>query len=303
MEHKKIYIVLASVLAFACVVVTAVLVSVNRRNYIPYSAVEDMVELLSDANIDISPSIISTKHQKGNVYICGSDEYDSTVVRLLSDGDIRSVYGTPDGEIIVLDDGSLFEFGGNFSFRYSADGKKKELPDVRTLEDISGGMNDRERQKLEKTVTGFLEKGDKEFKLSGQISVRIVVEKICQYNGKTYVVCSRTIDGAEITDNTVVCTYEDGNVTDVEGVWCFFTEGKSYSAQLSDILSILFNIRKEITATPNDRAKIISVGMCYSLYYYGNGNKFCVIPCWQIKTESNGEFIFNALDSTLYTKR
>jgi len=48
---------------------------------------------------------------------------------------------------------------------------------------------------------------------------------------------------------------------------------------------------------------IKSVSLSYSLYFYGSREEFCLIPCWQVVTDNMGDFIYNAIDSTLYTNK
>ena len=110
MEHKRIIIILTAILSAACAIIAFVLFSVSRKNnYLPDTAVEDTVKLLADAGIDIDRDVISTKRQNGNVYICETDNYNSSVAELISGDEVRTTYETPDGEIIVMRGGELFE--------------------------------------------------------------------------------------------------------------------------------------------------------------------------------------------------
>ncbi|MGN1410557.1 MAG: hypothetical protein ACI4XJ_10345, partial [Eubacteriales bacterium] len=104
-----------------------------------------------------------------------------------------------------------------------------------------------------------------------------------------------------INDNAVLCVIEGGEVIEALGTWCFLTLGEAYSAQLCDIINILFNVKKEIGAK-EDEVRVEAVGLCYSLYTYGDDGNFCLIPCWKVITDNAGEFIYNAINSTIYTK-
>ena len=297
-------IILASVLLAACIIVTAILVSVNiKKNSLPDTAVDDIIALLEDSGIDIDRELIPKNTRTGKVYIFGTDDYGVTVSSLLTGESVKSRYAVPGGEIITTDGGKLLELGDDFSFRYSSDGAKKDTPDTDSLEDVSGTISDAYRKKIVSEAVGFLDSGSADFDLSGKITALTEVVKICSNGGKYYAVCSRKIDGVEVADNVAVCTLEDGQVTYAEGRWCFLSGGEEYSAQLSDILNILFNVSSEIKPEEGRRARITSVGMCYSLYYYGGGEKFCLIPCRQITTENDGDYIFSSLDGTLYTKK
>ena len=132
--------------------------------------------------------------------------------------------------------------------------------------------------------------------------------------GIDYVLCSRTTEGVEITGNLVLCTVENEKVIAAYGTWCFFTPGTSYSAQLTDVLNILFNVKKDLGTSPlsassasgdepeRNPVTIEAIKSCYSLYFFGEERNFCLIPCWQITTDTRGDLIYNAINGTLYTK-
>ena len=97
------------------------------------------------------------------------------------------------------------------------------------------------------------------------------------------------------------------------GTWCFPTAAESYSAPLIDTLNILFNMKREIGTAP-EPVTVEAVTLCYSLYFLGDrsgrdGSEegsgregFCLIPCWQVVTDTMGSYLFNAMDGTFYTK-
>ena len=60
-------------------------------------------------------------------------------------------------------------------------------------------------------------------------------------------------------------------------------------------------MKKEIgpSKTP---VEVKSVTLCYSLWFRADGEGFCLIPCWQIATDTMGSFLFNALDGSFYTR-
>lgn len=302
MESKRITAALACILAAACVIVTVILVSVNRKiNYLPESAVADIVAVLEAEDIRISPELIDTKREKRDVYVFSFEEYGDTVARRLGGNNISSKFTTPSGEIIQTDDGQLLEFGDGFYFRYSRDGERHIFP---LTEQLSAGtqISPSLKKEISDAAVKFLDSGSRDQSFGSQMSIVTSVDAVCEYDGVYYAVCSRTIDGVRITDNTVVCAYSGGAVSDAEGVWCFFVEAEPYSAQLIDHLNILFNVKRDMPRTGDGQITITSISLCYSLYYYGDGDDFCLIPCWQVTTDTAGELIYNALDGTLYTK-
>lgn len=301
MEGKKITAVLAGILAAACLIVTIVLVSVNSKTkYLPVTAVDDLVDVLDAAGIGIDPDIIETKRERGDVFVFDSADYYDTVAGLLCKESVSETFATPDGNLLLFENGAILEFGADFSFRYSKDGKKHSVPDREYMTEATLDPTGEYKDAAEEAVK-FLNSGSRSFAQSENISIITNADIVFGDGEKYYVECSRTLDGVAITDNTVVCTYCDGEVIAAEGKWCFFTSGESYSAQLTDHLNILFNARNDIIIPERKKVNITSVEKCYSLYYYGDGEDFCLIPCWQISTDIAGDYIYSALDGTIYT--
>lgn len=303
MESKRITAALACVLAAACLIVTVILVSVNRKiNYLPNSSVNDIVSVLEKNNIIVSPDIIETKRVRGDVFVFDSDEYSETVVRALGGQDSFERFATPTGEIFLLENGQLFEFGKDFYFRYSGDGKKYEFPTEGTLIYPSAYVSS-ETDKIIDAAVKFLDSGSRRFAKNEKISIVTSVDMIYESDGLYYSVCTRMIDGIPITGNTVTCAYSGEEIIGADGAWCFFTEAESHSAQLTDHLNILFNAGKDISHEENEKTEIMSITMCYSIYYYGDGEGFCLIPCWQVTTDTQEKLVYNALDGTLCTNK
>jgi len=305
MQHRQINLFLIVLLGAVCVFMTFNLIILYRNSaYLPDEAADSIVSILASDNIRISPSIIPTKRERGTVYVCSSEDYSRTVAQLLGNSRVKYEYIIPDGSIFVLENNTRLDFGSDFSFRFSLDGSESALYDVNEIFDLAEETNAQIRGEIENTVVDFLDSGSRKFD-TANISIVTVVESVVERGGIYYALCSRTIDGVTVTGNRAVCTVSDGKVTAAEGTWSFLTPGQSYTAQLSDLFNILFNVRKEICAVSGDSEKTVtieSVEQCYSIYYYGEKEDFCLIPCWQISTDTCGTFIYNALDSTLYTK-
>lgn len=305
MEHKRIVPVIAVILALSCLILSMIFFLLNRRiNYLPDSSVDSLVEILSKENIIISREEISTKTEESTVYLCATENYEDNIAGLLSDSHSTEVYAVPGGQILLMEDGSTFRFGENFSFEYHRDGEASEVPNLLDGTYFSGHLNETKYAEIAKVATDFLDRGSRGFKTDGQMTVLTEADRISEKDGKYYVFCTRSIDGMEITENTVLCTVENGEVTEAFGSWCFLTLGESYSAQLSDILNILFNVKKVISAAkPKEQTVTITdIEKCYALYFFGEKDEFCLIPCCKIVTDSMGEYIYNGIDGTLYTK-
>ena len=305
MEHKRIVPVLALILAMSCLILgTTFLFLNNRINYLPESSIDSLVSIMAKENIMIARETIPTKVEESTVYLCASENYEKTIAGLLSASSAEAAYVIPGGKIILMKDGSTFRFGDNFSFEYHKDGGTGEVPNLLDGTYFTGHLNETKYAEIAAVATEFLDKGSRSFKTDEKMTVLTQADRISEKDGKYYVFCTRSIDGMEITESTVLCTVENGEVTEAFGSWCFLTLGESYSAQLSDILNILFNVKKEIsTATEKDQTvSITAIEKCYALYFFGEKDEFCLIPCCKIVTDSMGEYIYNSIDGTLYTR-
>ena len=104
----------------------------------------------------------------------------------------------------------------------------------------------------------------------------------------------------------MICLVENGIVMEAVGKWCFMHFGESYMTQLSDVTNILFMMKRTLVGRPRPGpggyCRILGLERCYSLYFLAEGDGFCLIPCWRIETDTMGEFVYSALDGTLYTK-
>jgi len=153
-----------------------------------------------------------------------------------------------------------------------------------------------------------MDQGNREFEASDKIHIETVVDNVWENSGLYYALCTRTIDGIDITGNLVICVVSGDKVVEAYGNWCFLTLGESYSSQLSDMLNILFNVKNEISAAAGDvgdaeKVTIESIDLCYSLYFYGSEGNFCLMPCWKVVTDLYGNFIYNAINGELYTNK
>ena len=312
MEHKRIIPVLICILAAACVVLGLILASVSSGiSTIPESAVENMIAILEKDGIFVDRELISAHRISGTVYVCDSPEYNRTVAERLSGTGVLSSYIIPDGEVMMMAEGARFEFGSSFTFRYFKNGMPAETPGMFELTDMQTQISENKRQDIKETVIRFLDRGSGEFE---DLNVVTYVDSVWEKAGKYYALCSRSMDGIEIAGNLVLCAVEGDEVTEAYGTWCFLTPARTYSAQLSDLINILFNVKKQLAgrtaetdesgeALLPDPVTITDIVLCYSLYFYGEGESFCLIPCWQIVTDTAGEMIYNAIDSTLYTMK
>lgn len=308
MQHKHINPFLIILLAAACVFMAVNLIVMRYSTaHIPDSAVQDVVSILAEDHIRIDPALITTQQANGTVYVCDSVNYNETVARLLSQSEAEAAYVIPDGEILIMENGARLEFGQSFSFLYDKNGEGSKVPDYFDPSLSSSPVNEEKRMEISAIAAAFLDSGSGEFDSSANISIVTSAETVWENAGLYYAYCSRSIDGIPITENHALCVISGGEVVKAYGSWSFLTLGESYFTQLSDLINILFHVRSDIAAVAESKASdrpvvtIESVNRCYALYFYGDSEDFCLIPCWQVVTDCMGEFIYNAIDATLYT--
>jgi len=275
--------------------------------YLPEESLDDLCAVLKEDDILVDRASLPLKREKGTIYVCDSEDYSAKVAIQLGESNIKYRFATPEGELIFLHNDALCEFYSGFSFRYYADRNATYTDGDFNIDDTADMdlLEEERAAEVRRVVTAFLERGSSGFDQQDKLDIVTEIARVYEKEGVYYAECVRTIDGLDITGNRVVCVVKDGKVAEALGTWCFLTLGESYSAQLTDILNILFSVKKEIdrirTSEGICQVKVESVGRCYTLHYLGDDDGFCFIPCWQIATDIHGEFIYNAVDGTLYT--
>ena len=309
MESRRVTVPLAVILAVSCLILGFVLAQIRREgDALPDSAVNDLISSLKDAGITADPSLVSGKRETAAVYVLDSEDYALTAASLLSGSVPEKTYAVPDGRIFLMENGARLDFGDDFSFRYSRSGERVE--DTRVFDPAPPEiMLGEERQAaVNRIVSDFLDAGSSAFSAAGGrgVDVRCLTDAVWENEGVQYALCSRTVDGARISANRVICAIRDDRVTEAWGTWYFLTAAESYSAPLIDTMNILFNMKKQIGTAPQP-VRVEAVTLCYSLYFLGDrgdpGGRggFCLIPCWQVVTDTMGSYLFNAMDGAFYT--
>ncbi len=308
MERRKIIPMLFAVLAVAALFLGVYFLVMYRDiYYLPEEGLSDLCDILEDDGIFVNLETIPLKRETGSIYVCDSEGYNAKVALQLGGSNIKYQFATPGGELILLHNDALCEFTSGFSFRYRANGDISYTDGTFEKNSTQGMelLTDDETESVRETVTAFLELGSSGFEQQDRLDIVTEISSVYRQGEIYYVECVRTIDGLEIAGNRVVCVVDNGVVAEALGTWCFLTLGESYYAQLTDIFNILFNVKKEIDRireTEERRwVRVEAVKRCYTLHYLGDGGGFCFIPCWQIVTDIYGEFIYNAVDGTLYT--
>ncbi len=303
MRHNRLVACLSCILAVACIVLAVTLISIHQKSgRLPESSVDDIVKILAAADIQIDREIISTKIASGRVYVCDPEEYNNNAAEALGGEKVFASYTVPGGEIVVLMSGARFEFYENFEFRYSLDEEKKNLLDDFNLADANQIINSSAVTHIGEIVCDFLERGNRDDSGANHAEIVTKVNGIWELDGKHYALCSRNIGGIPMAGNTMLCLVEGGVVTQASGTWCFLEVGESYSAQLMDHINILFNVKKEIAGLEHDGKVVVrAIQPCYTVYQIED--YFCLIPCWQVETDTFAKFVFNAINGVLVTKK
>ena len=303
MKSRRVILILILVLALSCLILGVILGGILREgNTLPDSAVDDILDLLRESGITADRSLVSGRRETAPVYVLGSGDYESTVASLLSESVPAKTYDVPEGMILLMENGARVDFGEDFSFRYSRGGERVDAYRAADLSPSGVPLSGERKAAVEAIVTEFLESGSRSFESGGErVDIRCEVDAVWEAEGVQYAMCSRSIDGIRIAANRVICALDGDTVGEAWGTWYFLTPAESYSAQLSDTLNILFNMKKEIGAARTP-VTVKAVTLCYSLWFRGDGEGFCLIPCWQIATDTMGSFLFNALDGSFYTR-
>ena len=184
MNTKRIMLFLSAALAAAIAVVGVLFWSVGRsRDYLPESAVDDIVKVLAESDIRIDPSLVSARRRTAEVYVCNSGDYNHTVAALLADSPVKDAYVVPDGEILVMENGARVEFGSDFSFRYRADGGEiGEIP-APDYTKQPAELSEAGRARLEEAATAFLDRGSRAFANAGRLAAVTTVEALWTRDG------------------------------------------------------------------------------------------------------------------------
>lgn len=310
MQRTKVMVTLSGIIAAACLILAFYIVKLNRElNRLPDSAVNDLLTVLEEAQIEVDPDLIQTERERGTVYLYNSANYNHAVAEMLGGGKVEVSYEIPEGELILTEGGARVEFGENFSFRYDRDTATYERELERTEiaenpQDLLGRVTGTKVNEVTAAVQAFLDAGSRDFVSQNALGVQTQITYVWETGGVCYARCLRTIDGVEVADHSVICRVEEGQVTHARGTWCFLTEGKAYSAQLTDTVNILFNVKKEIGTDFGGEipVRILAIEPCYTLSFYGEEGDFCLIPCKRITTDTLGDYIYNAINGKLAAK-
>lgn len=313
MRQKKIMMVLLAVLCLSVGILGINLLVLYQNVYhIPDAAVEDLCRILAEDKILLKEYLVPRKRQDALIYVSDNSDYEENSARLLTGSEIRQSYVIPEGQLFLHYNGDITEFSSDFVFHYRSAllESEREIGHYDAAADQYAVFTEAMQPLPEDgdaamTAIAFLDKQDESLKRTVQI--RTVIDSVwCDSDGRAYVKCLRQIDGAQITENAVICLVENGVVTEAVGKWCFMHFGESYMTQLSDVTNILFMMKRTLAGTdrpgPGGYCRILGLERCYSLYFLAGNGGFCLIPSWRIETDTMGEFVYSALDGTLYTK-
>jgi len=309
MQRRKIIPVLFLVLIAAAIFLGVYFFVMYRSiNYLPEEALHDLCGILEDSDISLNKEIVPLKKETGTVFVCDSKDYSARTAEQLGENEIQYRFAVPEGEIIVLQNGARCEFKSGFRFRYCEDYSKGILDESWDDTQLSSMrlLSGHEIKEVREAAIAFLEKGSRDFNKETKLNIATETRNCYEKDGIYYLECFRSVDGAEIAGNKVLCLVRDGTVIEAEGVWCFLTLGDTYYSQLTDILNILFSVKKEIEEFRESedvgRVTIQSIERCEILYYADGNVGLCFLPCWKIETDVCGTFLFNAIDGSLFTE-
>lgn len=301
MKHNKLIVVLIVILLASVLTVFGILFSMKARtDYIPENSVETIVSILEQSGVDIDPAVIPRARGKSAVYVFSSEDYCKNVASSLGGAEVSADYITPDGEIVTLSNGARTDFGSSFSFHFYRDGITDSGLFSLTPTDDEAQVSEETEERVRWIVSEFLSSGST-FDTSS-VNVSVSVDRIWAVGDVLFAICTRTIGTVEITGNSVICAVRGSQVAEAYGTWCFLTTAKIHYVNTCDIPDILFRFRSEADEN-SSLVSIERIDMCYSFYFYGDSEDFCLIPCRKLVTDCMGEYIYNAIDGSLYTKK
>ncbi len=309
MERQRIYPVLLIVLLAAAVFLGGYFLMIYRDiNYLPKEGLDNLWELMKADHIFFDRDIVPMKKESGSIYVSAPKEYGSQISVLLGESEVKYGFTVPEGEIILLNNGALFEFKSDFYFHYQSDRNRSCTTGIADESFFSQmtPLSPEDAKEEVRAAKAFLEQGSRGFDMKEKLNLATEVTRCFEEEGILYVECVRTMDGAAMTENRAVCVVRDGDVVEAAGTWCFLTPGESHVSQLTDIFNILFSVKKEIGGIRESEeigdVTILDIDSCYTLYNLSDNGGICFVPCWKIVTDVCGDFVFNAVDGSLCTE-
>ena len=308
MGWTKMKLALVVVLVVSNLILCGGILSLYRSaEYIPEESRDRIVQILAEDGITLQPTAVDWKKQDLLIYegSLGENYYTETAERLSRSAASRS-FTTPTGYIMTMENGDRLVFYGGFGVRY----ERADSPQIPTLQELDRDslreLTTGQRRFLEKIVAAFLKDAEETETESKSVRISIATE-FCgeDANGIQYCVVRQMLRETPLTTSSSLIAVFDGVVIGMSGEWCFARPETKYSAQLSDQLHILYNIRNMIALeeeNPLENREITSLSLGYVSYFRADSDQYYLIPAWNAEFASGTKYTINAVDDSLYTE-
>lgn len=269
----------------------------DKRTVVSDEFVSDAVENLSSHEIQVSESNIEKKMPERDIYyfeLNSNDEYFDKITLAICNSIFFSniettEFDTPDGYSVGFheSDGNEKEIGRitfsvtDLSFVFSKNGIGMQNGD-KPIENMQ--IDEISTEKLaviDRVVSNFNNDLKLGYKITGSSS------------NDTFLIVTamQTIDGNEISDSFVNFVFKDNELVLLAGKWITEQPKAKYHNTLLDGVNVLYKLNLEDVKSI-DEEKVV-----YSLRKT-DGNKYFVIPCWQIKyTDKKDNLIISYFDA------
>lgn len=284
----------------------------RKSSHIDAQTITNIVKILESNGISIGRETIPDEHFTSDIIEAEFDSgYYERVAAAVSLSEKESVNIMPDSSLkIIMKNGDQFSLDLKFRVEYVSDGLSMitaaEFAEMFSSKDTAESLGF-----AGSSLTGNEKKAVKAFLAPQELfqadsAFSYTVSSIYA-NGETKLaVCRQTIDGTEIRDHVMYIELKDGRVSRAAGMWFYIHSFKTYSADVYDQLSVLFeeldykNSQLSDTDPMNSSYAITDMSFTYCIYWNTQQDGLFFIPAWKIATDNGETRFYNAVNCKLY---
>lgn len=264
MSWKNIKTFMIILLLIAGIIVGTMLLLGGNKEIYTKESLEKSVALMEKSGIIIDAELLKGDFDGMKIYrFTLSKDYPEKIAENITAGNVTDVFTVPGGVEIRTDRGEILFVGDDFSISYECS---------------EGALTEED---TEKSLLPSCE--------SPKFNVRR------QVNGDL-VTFTQTLDGTPIPENTVICKFDNGKLTEFSGKWCFPDKCGTFSAQLRDYLNIMFTERERVDA--EDEKKQLTVEeleKCYGIETGEGKSVFLLVPSLHIVYKEGESAVHSAV--------
>lgn len=288
-----------------------ILMQDRSRSYIDADEVADAISLLATRGLTVPPEGVPLAKFDSPVYeSIYSDKYYYEVAEALSGSKSTPAQMLPDGSFsIAMENGDLVQLDSEFDFSI----EKAGISDSSAYTDItaeafvllsdSGEEIPSSRMKaLKRKATDFLTCRASD---DSSLSAEIIDGFYDSASGHSLLLARQSISGCRIYSHYAVLVFDDEELLCASGRWYFAPIDASYTAELYDQVNILFTDLKTLRADDDEAETLPAVtamSACYAVYWNADKTALYFIPAWQIEHSGGAVIVYNAANSTVYSR-